>query len=388
MGKWEMVRLGDVATYVNGFAFKPSDWGKAGLPIIRIQNLTGNDYETNYYDGKYDKKYEVNKGDILISWSASLGVFEWKRSTALLNQHIFKVVFDKLDININYFVFVVSNAVNGMLKYTHGSTMKHIIKSDFDNIQIPLPPLDIQQKIADTLDKASALIELRKAQLDKLDLLIKSQFIEMFGDPVINPKGWEQIRLSECLHSIESGISPKCESHPAIGDEYGVLKLSAVTSGTYRESENKLLPPNINFKENLRIKKGDLLMTRKNTYDLVGMSAYVFDTTAYLMMPDLIFRLNTIDTINKLYLWKLLNNTSFREQVKALAGGTAGSMPNISKERLKELTIPLPPTSFQIEFAAFVERVENQKKTLQQSLSKLELNYKSLMQKCFRGDLF
>ena len=108
MNKWKKVKLGDVATYVNGYAFKPSDWSDNGLPIIRIQNLTGNDYETNFYSGEYQKKYEVNTGDILISWSASLGVYEWKKELALLNQHIFKVVFDKLNVDKRYFFHTVT----------------------------------------------------------------------------------------------------------------------------------------------------------------------------------------------------------------------------------------------------------------------------------------
>ena len=95
----DMIKLGEVATYINGFAFKPQDRGEKGLPIIRIQDLTGNAYDLGFYDGEYPKKIEINDGDVLISWSASLGVYIWNRGKALLNQHIFKVVFDKADID-------------------------------------------------------------------------------------------------------------------------------------------------------------------------------------------------------------------------------------------------------------------------------------------------
>lgn len=94
------MKLGDVATYINGYAFKPKD-REIGLPIIRIQDLTGNAYDLGFYDGEYPEKIEINYGDILISWSASLGVYIWNRGKALLNQHIFKVVFDKVDIDKN-----------------------------------------------------------------------------------------------------------------------------------------------------------------------------------------------------------------------------------------------------------------------------------------------
>ena len=82
----ERVKLGDVATYINGYAFKPTDWSDTGAPIIRIQDLTGNSYQLNRYSGKYDSKYEVISGDVLISWSASLGVYVWKvRKQYLIN---------------------------------------------------------------------------------------------------------------------------------------------------------------------------------------------------------------------------------------------------------------------------------------------------------------
>ena len=95
----ENKRLGDIATYINGYAFKPEQWDTNGKPIIRIQNLNNNLAEFNYYNGDINEKYIVNKGDILISWSASIGVYEWQNEEALLNQHIFKVDFNKIDIN-------------------------------------------------------------------------------------------------------------------------------------------------------------------------------------------------------------------------------------------------------------------------------------------------
>ena len=85
----EQKRLGDIATYINGYAFKPEDRRNEGLPIIRIQDLTGNVYNLGFYNGNYPEKIEINDGDVLISWSASLGVYIWNRGKALLNQHIF-----------------------------------------------------------------------------------------------------------------------------------------------------------------------------------------------------------------------------------------------------------------------------------------------------------
>ena len=186
-----MIKLGDVATYINGYAFKPKDRGNVGLPIIRIQDLTGNAYDLGFYEGDYPKKIEINDGDILISWSASLGVYVWNRGRALLNQHIFKVEFDKAEIDKKYFVYAVRQKLDDIEMKTHGATMKHIVKKDFDATQIPYPSLKEQVEIATNLDKVSKVIEFRKKELQLLDDLIKARFVELFGDPVHNPYGWK-----------------------------------------------------------------------------------------------------------------------------------------------------------------------------------------------------
>lgn len=137
-----------MATYINGYAFKPDDWTTEGLPIIRIQNLTGTNEAYNYYNGDYPKQVEINNGDVLISWSASLGVYLWDRGKSLLNQHIFKVVFDKLPVDKDYFIVAVSQKLSEMIEKTHGATMKHIVKKDFDNTLIAYPQKDEQEKFA------------------------------------------------------------------------------------------------------------------------------------------------------------------------------------------------------------------------------------------------
>lgn len=123
-----MAKLGDIATYINGYAFKPQDWSDEGILIIRIQDLTGNSYQANRYNGEYASKYEVNDGDVLISWSASLGVYVWHGEKAVLNQHIFKVVFDKERISKDFFVHQVGLILENAASDAHGATMKHLTK--------------------------------------------------------------------------------------------------------------------------------------------------------------------------------------------------------------------------------------------------------------------
>ena len=144
-------RLGDIASYINGYPFKPEDWSDSGVQIIRIQDLTGNSYQANRYNGIYDKKYEVNVGDVLISWSASLGVYIWQKGTAVLNQHIFKVVFDKVETDKRFFVYQVEAILEKAASSAHGATMKHLTKPVFDALPFYLPDINKQKEIANRL---------------------------------------------------------------------------------------------------------------------------------------------------------------------------------------------------------------------------------------------
>ncbi len=148
---WEIINLGDAATFVNGYAFKPTDWSEKGLEIIRIQNLTKGSAQINYFEGEIKERYKVRKGDLLISWSATLGIFEWKGQDAWLNQHLFKVIFDKKEFDKSFFKHLISSSLHKMEQEVHGATMKHITKKKFDAFKIPLPPLPQQQKIAKLL---------------------------------------------------------------------------------------------------------------------------------------------------------------------------------------------------------------------------------------------
>lgn len=250
-------------------------------------------------------------------------------------------------------------------------------------VNIPLPNVETQHQIANTLDKVTHTIDICNAILEKLDLLVKSRFIEMFGDPVINPMGWEKYALGTCLESIDNGKSYVCENDCRIDERPAILKLSAVTYGIYKPDENKAMIDEKLFEKSVEVNDFDLLFTRKNTPEFVGMSAYVFSTPRNLMLPDLIFRLNTKATCNKIYLWQLINHDLFRPCIQNIANGSAKSMSNISKERLSHLTIPLPPLTLQQQFAAFVEATDKSKFEVQQIKEKAETLKKALMQEYF-----
>ena len=227
--------------------------------------------------------------------------------------------------------------------------------------EITMYCMDKQLEIVKKIDHASKLIDFCKRELEKLDLLVKSRFIEMFGDPVANPGKWDIVTLDHCLENIDNGRSFVCDGNARTGDNPAILKLSAATYGVYKPNENKAIINVEDFVESAEVHAGDLLFTRKNTPDLVGMAAYVASTPKKLMMPDLIFRLNTKDICNKIFLWQLINHDLFRGRIQSIASGSAKSMSNISKERLGKMMLYLPPIDLQTQFADFVHQVDKSK---------------------------
>ena len=325
----------------------------------------------------------AHDGDILISVRAPIGALNIADTDCCIGRGLAALTVNESLCRKEYLWYAIASKVDELNSKGTGSTFKAISKRVLAETEIPLTSLERQTHIADALDLLTRIISLRKQQLSKLDELVKSRFIEMFGDPNNNPIGWKKTRLSECLTSIDNGKSFVCDSEPRIGEKPAVLKLSAATYGYYQPHENKAMLDDTQFVPSAEVRKGDLLFTRKNTPELVGMSAFVYETPPNLMMPDLIFRLNTRANCNKVFLWKIINLDLFRANVTALSSGSAKSMSNISKERLMGLEIILPPIELQNEFAIFVEQIDKSKFEIQKSLEKLETLKKALMQKYF-----
>jgi len=254
-------------------------------------------------------------------------------------------------------------------------------------IPIPRPTLAEQRRIAAILDQADALRAKRRQVLAHLDALSQSIFHDMFGDLVHG--SWPVEPLGLLSPRIDSGTSPVCETRPASLGEWGVLKLGAVTYGEFRGSENKAYVGDVTSMLGNEVMPGDVLMTRKNTRDLVGAVAVVEDhVTSGLLIPDLVFRLHLErERLDAEYFHTLMMTPSKRAIVKTLASGSAGSMPNISKARLRELAIELPPMELQREFARRIACVKGQKAKAQRTLDGYDTLFSALQSRAFRGEL-
>ena len=254
------------------------------------------------------------------------------------------------------------------------------------SLQVPLFGLEEQRRVAEILDRADEIRAKRRQQLAHLDTLTQSIFREMFGD--IRRTRWETSPLGEVVSGIGTGISPKCEVRPALEDEWGVLKLSAVTQGVFKPTENKAYLGDVGPLRKNEVHEGDVLMTRKNTRELVGAVAIAQRPPARLLLPDLIFRLVVNSRqMDPQYFQSLMMSEGKRAQVRELSGGSAGSMPNISMARLKKLPIELPPLDIQRTFAERVEVIHVQRSAVERALAADDELFASLQSRAFRGEL-
>ncbi|GAB2521706.1 hypothetical protein GCM10027064_19000 [Microbacterium petrolearium] len=264
-----------------------------------------------------------------------------------------------------------------------GATQRALTNAGLGALEMPLPPVSEQQRIAAILDAADAIRAKRRAQLAHLDALPQALFHEMFAG-----RSDAVVPLGEVVPSIDSGVSPVAEPRAAVGDEWGVLKLGAVTYGKFRPWENKAFLGDASFLRRHEVKDGDVLMTRKNTPELVGAVVFVRDVPPRLAIPDLVFRLNIDhERLDGAYVQALLMSRRMRRRVRGLAGGSAASMSNISKSRLSALWIPVPPLALQQEFAAKVEAIHAERARVARALEADDELFAALQHRAFRGEL-
>ena len=377
MSKWETVKLGDICDGISSnIAQKDLEENEGLYPIY---GASGFIKSVNFY--KQEKEYiavvkdgaGIGRTTLLPAKSSVIGTMQ--------------TLLPKSTVNPRFLYYAV-NTMN-LAKYYTGATIPHIYFKDYKNELLPLPPLETQQKIADVLDRASALIEKRKAQIEKLDLLIKSQFIEMFGDLSAHNVQWPDYAIVElCKKKDDIKCGPfgtqlcKTEYKNEGVPLWGIPQIN--TSFT--------IPPTdfLDDKKALQlddysILPNDIVMSRKGN---VGKcSLYPRFGEKGIMHSDVLRIRLDCDKIIPTFLMHQLHYSNYVQQ-QILVVSSGAIMAGINVTKLKTMRVHVPPLHLQTQFADFVNQIEAQKSLLQKSLEKLELNYKSLMQKCFRGDLF
>lgn len=282
------------------------------------------------------------------------------------------------DIDISYLAYAMEYM--NLSKYYTGATIPHIYFKDYQKEEFPLPNLAEQRKIAAVLDKVSDLIDKRRAQLDKLDLLVKARFVEMFGNPDSNPKGWDEERLSKYI-SVLGGYAFKSDGFRPRG--IPVLRIGNINSGYFREI-NMVYWNDDSSLNRYKVFPGDLVMSLTGT---VGKDDYGNVCVLGEDYPE--YYLNQRNAklqiksrlLNQCYFAEILKFEGIKKRLTNINRGVRQA--NISNKDILNLFIPVPPITLQEEFAVYVEQISCLKSKIEFSLQKLEVLKKALMQKYF-----
>ena len=382
-----MTSLGEVAQFINGAAFKPEDWGDSGFPIIRIQNLTDESKPFNRTTRTVAEKLQVHPGDLLVSWSATLGVFTWKRpEIGLLNQHIFRVIPDESKVDKAYLRLALSGALSAMQKHLHGATMQHVNRGEFLGTPLYLPPLEEQRRIAAILDQAETLRTQRRTALALLDSLTQSLFLEMFGDPVANPKGWSMSTIGD-LAEVQGGLQVT-SARKNLPVEVPYLRVANVYRGVLDLSEIKTIRATPAEIQRTTLVKDDLLVVEGhgNPNEIGRAALWNGEIEQCVHQNHLIRARFDCTKVEPVFASEYVNSPGGRQHLLRAGKSTSG-LNTISVSNVRETPIALPPLPLQQTFATRIAAIEALKATHRRALAALDELFASLQQRAFTGAL-
>jgi type I restriction enzyme S subunit len=377
---------------------KKTELVDSGIPVAGIENVLPNKFVKGFRRFITARKfeelsdYEILPDDVLVTTMGTIGRAAPAPpdvGRAIFDSHLFRMRVDTSRVFPPYLCFALNSDLVAyqFSRMARGAIMEGLNTTILRECSIPLPEMSDQRRIAGRLEDADRLVRTRLYALELTDTILPAAFLELFGDPVKNPRGFDHVVLGDDLDCIESGFSPVCEGPRESVNQWAVLGLGAVTTGIFKPAENKRLPDDVPPRPELEVHDGDVLVTRKNTYDLVAACALVRTPPQRLLLPDTIFRfrLNRSSRLSPVFLWGLFSFPSFRKRVQGLASGSAGSMPGISKNKFMSINCPVPSLPLQQKFATLVQRVERLRAAQREALRQAEHLFASLLHRAFSG---
>lgn len=376
-----MVKLGDIGS----FAFKSHIKAGEGQSVGQYRFFTSSNEQS-----KYLNEYLYDFPALIFGTGGNASVHYCDTPFATSTDCL--VFFtSNPSINLKTIYRFLSGNIHLLEAGFKGAGLKHISKKYLTNdIYVPILDVQAQQQIADVLDRASALIEKRKAQIEKLDLLVKSQFTQMFGDPVTNPMGWEKQKLGSLL-SVEpqNGFYRPQSDYRTDGSGVPILRIDAFYNGKVTNwASLRRLECSDDEKKRYLLSDGDIVINRVNSIEYLGKCALIVGFSEDTVFESNMMRFHAKEELLiPVFLTHFLCLPYIYDQIITHAKKSVNQA-SINQKDVQDFDILIPPIALQTQFAVFVHQVEEQKKLLQQSLAKLEQNYKSLMQKSFRGEIF
>ena len=375
---WEYKRLGDICKILNGYAFKSSNYiSNGGLRIIRIANVQEGfvcDNAPQFYPLDTIpslSKYILYEGDLLMSLTGNVGrvgILPKEFLPAALNQRVACLRFDK-GLSKKFIFHFLNNKffIQDAINFSTGVAQLNLSTEWLNNYLVPVPPMEVQERIVAELDKINETIEDCRELLRNLDALAQSLFYDTFGNPITNPKGWEVKKLSdECLDVVDGDHSapPKTDK----GVPFITISNIDKTRNSIDFSDTFFVPQSYydGLKDNRKARNGDVLYTVTGSYGVTvlieNLPKFCFQRHIGLIRPKA--------TLNSVFLSYWGRSASIKAYADTVATGIAQK--TVSLKSLRDFPIILPPLSLQEQFAARIEQIEAQKKAVEQTIAELQ----------------
>ena len=393
---WSRVNLTDLATYVNGYAFKPEDWSEHGLPIVRIAQITGSSADCDYYQGRLSEDVKIDNGDIIFSWSGTLCVVQWNGGPAWLNQHLFKVK-PAEGVSHRLLYHILSHAVAEMDKSAHGSTMKHIKRSELKRYELLFPNSRKEQekigRVLDTLDTQIQKTEALIAKLEKVkagllhDLLTRGidengrlrpspeQAPELYKESPLGliPREWGVGSLGD-LSEIVSGVTLGGKSGSSAWPLVPYLRVANVQDGYLDLTDIKLIRVSPADIEKYRLLPGDVLMNEGGDFDKLGRGALWQGQIDLCLHQNHVFRVRATPGVLSPHFLTAFSSSAAGKRYFIRSSKQSTNLASINSTQLKAFQVPLPSSGEQMlivkELQAMASKTESEKDFLDKVITK------------------
>jgi type I restriction enzyme S subunit len=383
------VKIGDICQFQNGGTPSKSHdrYFKGKIPWITGADITSPVVTTarSFITDEAIENSATNRvpaGTALLVTRTSVGKVAVAGVDLCFSQDITALTPNPNRLNTAYLIQFLKTKQAHFERHARGATIKGITREVVANLHIPLPSLAEQQRIAAILDKTDSLRAQRRAALAQLDTLTQSIFLDMFGDPATNPKGWPMGKIRDLLESASYGTSEKSE----ITGAYPVLRMNNITrNGEIDLSDLKYMDLDEKELDRYLVRNGDVLFNRTNSPELVGKSA-IFRESKPIAYAGYLIRLRVNRETNPEYLAGFLNTGYSKRVLRGMCKSIIG-MANINAKEVQGIGIPRPPLPLQHKFAHCVAGMVKFRSMHRDALAKLDVLFSSLQYRAFRGGL-
>lgn len=389
-------KIKEVCTISGGYAFKSKDFTTEGTPIIRIGDIYDNKVTITLgtafikeYSEKVNK-FIIERGDILVALSGAttgkFGIYN-EDIPSLLNQRVAKISPGE-DVDNRYLYHYMNMLQNVIYSKALGCAQPNISPSEIGELDIYVPELSEQLRISEVLDIAKEMLDKRKEQIEELDELVKSKFIEMFGNPVSNEKGWNKEICKSISSKIGSGATPKGGNLSYKEEGISLIRSMNVYNNRFVNKDLAFIDDEQAEKlKNVIVECNDVLL------NITGASVARCCIVPTEYIPARVNQHVAIircceNRIVPKFLEYQITNENYQRFLWDIATSGGATREAITKQQIENLELIVPPIELQNQFSEFVKQVDKLKFEMEKSLKELENNFNSLIQKAFNGELF